>query len=318
MHKTILPALISAALSFAAAGAAQAQNPRTWISGTGVDQSGCGPIANPCRTLQYAHSVTNAGGEIDVKDSAGYGAVTITKSIAIVGDGSLAGVLATSGNAAITINAGPSDTVVLRGLTIEGANAGTNGIVFNSGKALDIASCTIQNFVGSVLTGNGILVQPLSGTVSVSIADTTSSHNAATGFFFVPQSSSTASTTIQATRFNTSQNGSTGFAANTALATSGTTKITVVSGVSANNGSDGYFFNKAGTVVIDLSTASGNTATGFAAQSSTFMTIGRSMAANNGTAGLYSSGAAVYSFGDNRLVGNSAATSGTITPTNPQ
>ena len=312
MRNTVFPALIGAAFSVAIAGTAQAQNARTWISGTGVDQGGCGPIATPCRTLQYAHDVTNAGGEIDVKDSAGYGAVTITKSIAIVGDGSLAGVLATAGSDAITISAGASDTIVLRGLTIEGANVGRNGIVFNSGKSLDVAFCTIQNFVGGTTTGNGIILQPLSGTVSASIVDTTSSHNASTGLFYVPRSGSAASATIQATRLNTSQNGSSGFAVNTAIAASVTTKITIFNSFSGNNGGDGYFFAKAGTVAVDLSTSSGNGSTGFAAQSGTAMTVGRSTAANNGNVGLYNSGATVASFGDNRLIGNSAPTSGTI------
>ena len=55
-------------------------NVRTWVSGKGVDQAGCGPIANPCRTLQYAHDVTASGGEIDVADGAGYGAVAIAKA----------------------------------------------------------------------------------------------------------------------------------------------------------------------------------------------------------------------------------------------
>lgn len=312
MRKTVLQVLAATGFSIAAAGPAQAQNARTWISGTGVDQGGCGPIATPCRSLQYAHDVTNASGEIDVKDSAGYGAVTITKSIAIVGEGSLAGVLATAGNDAITINAGASDTVVLRGLTIEGANVGRNGIVFNGGKALDIAVCTVQNFVGSLPSGNGILVQPVSGTVSVSIVDTTASHNGSAGFFYYPPSGSTASVTIQASRLNTSQNGSSGFAVNRSLAAGGTTKITIFNSFSGNNGGEGFYFNKAGDVAIDLSTGSGNSSTGFKALSGTIMTVGRSTAANNGNVGLYNSGATVSSFGDNRLIGNSAPTSGTI------
>ena len=58
-----------------------------------------------------------------MKDSAGYGSITITKAVSIVGDGSLAGILASSGQDAITINAGASDVVELRGLKIEGRDA---------------------------------------------------------------------------------------------------------------------------------------------------------------------------------------------------
>ena len=72
MKKSILTGAILAGLLSTHAFAA---NNRTWISGKGVDQAGCGPVATPCRTLQYAHDNTNAGGEINVLDPAGYGSV---------------------------------------------------------------------------------------------------------------------------------------------------------------------------------------------------------------------------------------------------
>ncbi len=42
---------------------------------------------SPCRTFAVALIRTSAGGEIDVLDPAGYGAVNITQSISIVNDG---------------------------------------------------------------------------------------------------------------------------------------------------------------------------------------------------------------------------------------
>ena len=65
------------ALTMATASPALALNARTWISGHGADQAGCGPVASPCRTLQYAHDQTSPGGEIDVLDPAGYGSLII-------------------------------------------------------------------------------------------------------------------------------------------------------------------------------------------------------------------------------------------------
>ena len=128
--KTISAAILGAAALIAFAMPAQALNTRSWISGKGADNAGCGPIATPCRTLQFAHDQTAAGGEIDVLDPAGYGAVVINKSISIVNDGvGVAGVLAGAGANAITINAGASDRVLLRGLAIEGASTGANGVV---------------------------------------------------------------------------------------------------------------------------------------------------------------------------------------------
>src|SRR5580698_9504359 len=92
---------------------------RVWVSGHGADAAGCGTPDSPCRSLQYAHdSAVVAGGEIDILDPAGYGAVTITKAVSIVNDGvGTAGVQSAAGDA-ITINAGSLDAVYLKGLNI--------------------------------------------------------------------------------------------------------------------------------------------------------------------------------------------------------
>ena len=152
MLKLLGAVVAGAAVFIAAAGPADALNTRTWVSGTGVDQAGCGPIANPCRTLQYAHNQTAADGEINVKDSAGYGALSITKSISIVAEGVMAGVLATTENNAITINIAQTDTVTLRGLTIEGVAIGRSGISMQSGGTMRVSKCVISNFLADGIT----------------------------------------------------------------------------------------------------------------------------------------------------------------------
>lgn len=145
MRKITSLTLLVTGLSVGAASSAHALNARTWISGKGVDQANCGPVASPCRTLQFAHDQTSAGGEINVLDPAGYGAVTIGKAINIVNEGvGVAGVLASTGNNAVTVNAPNGDTVILRGLTIEGAGVGANGVVFNSGAGLQVSNCFIR------------------------------------------------------------------------------------------------------------------------------------------------------------------------------
>lgn len=133
---------------------------RVWISGKGVDQPNCGPIASPCRTLQFAHNLVDAGGEIDVLDGAGYGSLVITKGVAIINDGAgVAGVLAAPGGAAITINAGPTDEIRLRGLAIQGVSTGSVGIQFNTGAALGMINTSVSGFTATGInfapTGNG-------------------------------------------------------------------------------------------------------------------------------------------------------------------
>ena len=76
-------------LSLLAAAPASAQATRTWVSGVGDDVNPCSRTA-PCKTFAGAISKTATNGEINCLDPAGYGAVTITKSITIEADGVVA------------------------------------------------------------------------------------------------------------------------------------------------------------------------------------------------------------------------------------
>src|ERR1700710_184790 len=73
---------------------AHAQATRTWVSGVGDDANPCSRTA-PCKTFAGSISKTASGGEINVLDPGGFGAVTITKPITISGEGTLAGILTT-------------------------------------------------------------------------------------------------------------------------------------------------------------------------------------------------------------------------------
>src|SRR6201747_2561333 len=100
----VSPALALVAL--AVPGSAFGQATRTWVSGVGDDANPCSRTA-PCKTLPGAISKTAAGGEINMIDSGGFGAVTITKSISIEAVGVMGGVLNTG--TGIIVNAGPND-----------------------------------------------------------------------------------------------------------------------------------------------------------------------------------------------------------------
>src|SRR5947199_5258577 len=138
--------------------AAQAQATRTWVSGVGDDANPCSRPA-PCKTCAGAISKTAAGGEINVLDPGGFGAVTITKSITISSESFEAGVLV-SGTNGIVISAANTDFVVLRGLDIEGLGTGLSGIKVLSVGSLHVEKCTINNF-----TQSGIEFVPTSATV---------------------------------------------------------------------------------------------------------------------------------------------------------
>jgi hypothetical protein len=118
----IAPAFVLAMLVFAVyAAGASAQASRTWVSGVGDDANPCSRTA-PCKTLAGAISKTAVGGEIDALDPGGFGAVTITKSITIDGNGF--GSVLNSGSNGIIVNAGTAGEVIIRNLSIAGASTG--------------------------------------------------------------------------------------------------------------------------------------------------------------------------------------------------
>src|SRR5665213_1111585 len=105
-----------------------AQATHTWVSGVGDDANPCSRTA-PCKTFAGAISKTAISGAISVLDPGGFGAVTITKAISIINDYSGEGEILASGTYGITVNAGATDTVILRGLVIDGAGqTGLTGI----------------------------------------------------------------------------------------------------------------------------------------------------------------------------------------------
>ena len=157
---------ISAIASFAIlyATPAQAQATRTWVSGVGDDVNPCSRTA-PCKTFAGAISKTATGGEINVLDPGGFGAVTITKAITIKSDHIEAGVLASGVNGIIissTIPAGAK--VLLQGLDIEGLNGtpnpqGLNGVKIQGAAKVTIQDCSIRNF-----SQNGVNIAGPAGT----------------------------------------------------------------------------------------------------------------------------------------------------------
>jgi hypothetical protein len=131
------------------------QATRTWVSGVGDDVNPCSRTA-PCKTFAGAISKTATGGEINVLDAGGYGAVTITKSMTIDGKGAQASILSSLTNG-IIINAGTDGVVIIRNLSINGAGNGYNGIKIIAAKKVIIEDCTLAGF-----TQKGIEINTIS------------------------------------------------------------------------------------------------------------------------------------------------------------
>jgi hypothetical protein len=166
--KTAITAIRRVVFSFAGAaiavlclaGTGQAAVPRAFVSVTGNDTNPCS-ATQPCRSLNQALTAVEAGGEIVVKDSGGYSTgFTITQSVTIDAAGFNASVISTSGADPCTISAGPSDRVVLRGISFHGASIASNGITVNQVGSLYVEHCSISDLAcdGIAMLNGGTLV----------------------------------------------------------------------------------------------------------------------------------------------------------------
>jgi hypothetical protein len=144
LRRTCALASIAFVLSMLAVTDAVAKAQRTFVASNGNDLNSCS-LTQPCRGFARAITQTSPGGEVIVLDSAGYGMVTITQSVSIITPtGVYAGISVLTGFDGVTVAAGATDKVALRGLTINGLG-GTRGIHVTSGKETYIEDCTVAN-----------------------------------------------------------------------------------------------------------------------------------------------------------------------------
>ena len=283
---------------------AQAQATRTWVSGVGDDVNPCSRTA-PCKTFAGAISKTAAGGEISVLDPGSFGAVTITKSITINGEGQLAGITA-SLVTGVTINAAATDTITLRHIAINGVGNGLRGVRVLSAKAVHIENCDISGFRGS--PGRGVDVNLATGTsTQVFISESTVTNNIAAGVAVVP-TSGTPTAKVQITDSILANNASGVFAGEGGIFTleNATASGNTIAGIDA-----------AGTVApgqvnVDNSVISHNTR-GITTAGTSTVRLSRSAITNNPTAGFTITGGTIGSFADNYFSGNGANT-GALSP----
>jgi hypothetical protein len=160
--RSLLSMLFVVAL-LAAAASAQV---RTFVASTGSDANPCSRAA-PCRTFQAAVNAVAAGGEVVALDSAGFGSsVSITKAVSIIASpGVYAGITVSSGDG-VDVNAGATDAVALRGLTVINQGSAGIGIAFSTGGSLTVANCVVNGFD----SGAGVSFQP-SGSSSLKVKD---------------------------------------------------------------------------------------------------------------------------------------------------
>ncbi|WP_424362110.1 hypothetical protein [Methylocystis parvus] len=279
-------------------------SPVAWVSKQfGNDAAGCGAVTNPCRTFQYAlDNVVVAGGTIAVRDAGGYGPLTISKSIAIINQSAGIGGIFGPPDAAILIQAGASDVVLIKGLTLEGSGTGETGIRARSVGKLVIANCNIKSFRHSS-TSAGVDVQPISGAVDFSLTDSLITGNSYAGVNVQPNPFAAVSGLISNVTITKNPNGLFAQSAN-----NGPIKISIADSVLTHNDFGLFTFGNLAVVAAARINASQNDY-GAAATSQAEIDLSFSALTNNKTVDAFSNGAAVIkSYGNNDIRNSSTLT----------
>jgi hypothetical protein len=322
--------VVFASVAVGLAATAATATPRAFVASYGNDANtvtNCGPTT-PCRTFATAMTVADDGGQIIVLDSAGYGALTIAKSISVVApDGIYAGLTVASGGTVVTIATAGID-VVLKGLTITGQGAGY-GIQMTDGSSLHVERTTIAKFssgtglrvqtpakvnvIDSVIRDNATGIVIGAG-ATVGVIDSKVLSNSSIGMaVFTPGAASGVTTTLSIG--NSTVSGSQYCVDNSEVPAN----IGVVNATRATVADCQYgFINEplgAGRMTVTESAAS-NCSYGFLAAGSgteaRTLTVSASSASNN-TYGFYQASGTFVSLGNNAVYGNSTAnTTGTI------
>jgi hypothetical protein len=297
MKRNLVLSAFALVLTLLAAVPAHAQATRTWVSGVGDDANPCSRTA-PCKTFAGAISKTASGGEINVLDPGGFGAVTITKPITISSIGFEAGVLVSGTNGIIINVPNATDFVILRGLDIEGLGTGLSGVTVLTGGTVQIDNCTINKF-----TVSGINFVPTVSGSQLHVTDSIIRNNGApptSGQGILVAPGSAAKVSLDNVRLENNIAG---------LKTQGSANVTVNHSIATGNGFAGFAAAASVNLTLENSVATLN-GTGVNCSAGT-VRIGNMSITNNTTA--MTVGGTCLSFKTNDI-----DTAVALTPVNPQ
>jgi hypothetical protein len=289
-YKTALKTLVFFAFVFVFATVAEAQATRTWVSGVGDDVNPCSRTA-PCKTFAGAISKTATNGEINCLDPAGFGAVTITKSITIDCEDTQGSILA-SGVTGVIINitnaADVKKAVKLRGISINGAGSTVNasGVRVLAANAVHLDEMLIDGF-----QTHGLSIETSAGNPEIFVQDTHIRSVNGNGI-----NSFVVGGAVKLTIGNSQVLGVTGNGLNISGGTTATVSDSVISG---NN----VGINIANATIAAMNCNISNNTTGVSALGGSTVRIFGSMVSANGT-GLSLGGGAIVSHVSNVFAGN--------------
>lgn len=308
MLKQNLPRVFAfALLVLLAAAGAQGQAARTFVSSAGSDANDCSR-SSPCRNFQRGHDAVAAGGEVVALDSAGYGALNISKSVTITGEGVHAAATSPSGGGNVVTVNGAGISVILRKIHVQShpSSVGGSGIFARNFASLHIEGCTVR------ASSTGIFFSPNSadGTPArkLFIKDSILRNNGGSGIFLANAADTgSLSATIERSRMENNSFGGGEFRF---------AKVTLQDCLASGNAFTGILASEGSEVNVESCVATYNGNHGIAAFDGGIVRVSHSTATNNLQFGFRNDGTSTFESRENSTVRGNALgnTSGTITP----
>jgi Right handed beta helix region len=281
---------------------ASAQVARVFLAGTGNDAGDCTNQATPCRSLQGAVNQCPVNGEIIILDNGGYGSANITKSLTVNASAGVVAFIART----ITVNIASTDKVVLRGLSMNGVVFGdASGVEFDGGGTLVVENSVVAGFgagINQTAAGSNLIV------------NNCEIRNNFIGVWNSTGSDTNSNTVIENSRFEYNSYG--------VDVSDGTANVSIRNSVLANDEIGVYAFTSSQTrpvlIVVDTCTIAHNTRGTQAVTigGSATIRVTNSTIDHNAAGMLIGVGAAIESYGNNRVTANTANStfSGTVLP----
>lgn len=299
--KLLFATIAFAFIMLGAAMTSNAQATRTWVSGVGDDVNPCSRTA-PCKTFAGAISKTATNGEINCLDPGGYGAVTITKSIIIDCEDTQGSILSSGTNGIIVNITAAADTkksVKIRGISINGAGTGINGI-----RVLAVNSLIVEEVVIDGMTTHGISVETTTGTPKISV-DATGIRSVTGNGINTFITGGTVSLSVSNSRiYNTA----------TGVNLSSNTKATISSSVIASNTTGLAAAGTSASIGVQGCNVSNNTTGISSSGAGIVVRVFRTMVTANGTGLSVSGGGSIVSHVSNVFAGNTVDGTPTSSP----
>jgi len=151
---------------------AQSTTATLYVTTTGTDTGTC-PEAAPCASLAYALSQATGGDTISIGAGSFPGVATVAVNVTIEGAGANETTLTggTPGDPILTIAAGQS--VGIEDLALEPSSVGEDGVSATSGTVRLVGVSIMPSSPSGVLPQNGVAAVPGSGSITLSVFDST-------------------------------------------------------------------------------------------------------------------------------------------------